>query len=272
MNYKFNKEKLDELLKDFYDIAKITMSVWDANHNQITFYPKPMASICARIKSCPEGKIQCLNSDIAAFNKAKSIKDAYTFTCHAGLVDTVVPIFYADDIIAYIMFGQIKDLEQSISNLENVKALCKKYNIDDETVEKYYQELPLLSHEQITALSNLFKKCVPYFYENQLIKIENNELAIKIDNYITQHLSSSLSVNQICDEFCISVNLLYSISHKFFGTSIKDYITHRRIEESKHYLTTTHLPVSEISAKVGFSDYNYYIRVFKARVGHTPLS
>ena len=224
MTYKFDKNKLIELLKDFYTISKITMSVWDSDFNQLTFYPNPMSPICTNIKSTPYGKKCCLDSDISACIKAASIKGPYTFTCHAGLIDTVVPIFYNDTLIAYIMFGQIRDCESIFSNIDKVKKTCKKYNIDEKEVDKYYSELPVFNHEQIEAISNLFTKTIPYFYASQTIKIEHHELASALDKYITNNITSPLSIEELCNEFNISANMLYQISHKHFNTSIKNYV------------------------------------------------
>lgn len=272
MVYRFDKDKLTELLKTLYTISKISMSVWDAEYNQLTYYPKPMSPLCAKIKSNPEGKMMCLHSDISACKIAASIKGPYTFTCPAGMVDTVVPIFHNKDIIAYIMFGQIRDKEQIFSNIEDVKNLCKKYNADEKAIDDDYLKMPVVDSDQIEAMSNLIKICTPYFYSSQAIKIEQNELAVKIDDYINQNITSSLSVNDLCNEFRVSANLLYQVSYKYFNTSIRDYIIGKRIDKSIHYLTTTPLPISEISVKVGFSDYNYFIRTFKKRTGYTPLS
>lgn len=272
MKYKFDKKKLNDVLKEFYSLSGITMSVWSADFNQLTFYPNPMASICAGIKTHPKGKQKCLESDIAACKKAATSKCAYTFTCHAGLVDTVVPIYNNDEIIAYIMFGQLKDEEKTLSDIETVKAKCKKYGIDEKSVEEYYNALPTLQHNQIEALANLFKMCIPYFYTSDAISFEKNELASSIDTYLTQNISSALTINQLCEHFKISVNTLYQLSHKFFGTSIKDYIINKRIDMAKHYLTVTNRSVLDISVMVGFNDYNYFIRTFKARTGYTPLA
>ena len=271
MGYTFDKVKMNNMLKDFYTISKITMSVWDADFNQLTFYPSPMASICTKIKSCPRGKQQCLESDIAALKMAAATKKEYTFTCHAGLVDTVVPISYNDEIIAYIMFGQIRDTEGDFSQLEKVKSVCAQHGMRGQEVEECYEGLPVLNKEQISAVINLFKMCIPYFYISEAIKKEENLLASEINNYIETNISSNLSVSQLSKHFRISVNELYQISHKFFGTTIKEHIIQKRIDKAKHYLTTTNFPISSISVKVGYQDYNYFIRTFKARVGCTPL-
>lgn len=272
MTYKFDIEKLNELLKDFYTLSKVTMSVWDSNFNQLTFYPKPMALICSKIKLNPEGKKMCLESDIAACRIAVSTKKPFTFTCHAGLIDTVVPIYNNDELIAYIMFGQIKDQEAVMSNIKNVKQLCKKYNIVEKEIEDDYKNIPSLKLSQINALSNLFKMCVPYFYTSKAIKAEENELASNIEQYILKNLNSKLSIEELCNRFRITVSTLYQISHKHFKTSIKDYIIIKRIEKAKHYLTTSQLSIYQICDKIGFNDYNFFIRTFKKRVGCTPLS
>lgn len=271
MEYKFNKEKLNKVLKEFYSLSGITMSVWDTNFNQLTFYPNPMASICAEIKSCAEGKQKCLSSDILACQTAASLKGSYTFTCHAGLVDTVVPVYHDDKLIAYIMFGQLKDSEKTLSDLDNVKNLCKKYGISEKSIEEYYASLPTLQRNQIDALANLFKMCIPYFYISEAITVEQNELASKIAAYLENNITTDLTIDQLCKNFKISVSALYEISHKFFGTSIKDYIITKRIDIARHYLTVTNLSVREISVMTGYNDYNYFIRSFKSRTGYTPL-
>lgn len=271
MEYKFCKAKLNNVLKEFYSLTGITMSVWDTEFNQLTFYPNPMASICAKIKSSPKGKQKCLNSDISACKIASSLKGAYTFTCHAGLVDTVVPVYHNNVLIAYIMFGQLKDSEQTLSDIDNVKRLCKKYRICEKDIEDFYNSLPTLQHHQIEALANLFKMCIPYFYICEAITFEQNELASNIDSYLTENITADLTVDRLCKYFGISVNTLYQISHKFFGSSIKNYIISKRIDMAKHYLTVTNLSVYEISARTGFNDYNYFIRTFKSRTGRTPL-
>ena len=272
MTYKFDKEKLNEMLKDFYTISSVTMSVWDSDFNQLTFYPNPMAPICSKIKLDAEGKQKCLESDICACRKAASVKGAYTFTCHAGLIDTVVPIYDNDDLIAYIMFGQIRDREQILSNPEDVKRICTKYNIDEKTIEEYYKNLPVLNRKQIDSIANLFKMCIPYFYTSHAIKPEENELASKIELFITENINAKLSIEELCSKFHITTTTLYQISHKYFKTSIKDYVIEKRIDKAKHYLTTTQLSIYEICDKIGFNDYNYFIRTLKKRVGYTPLS
>ncbi len=272
MEYKFNIDKLKEVLENFYSISKITMSIWDSDFNQLAFYPKPMALICEKIKSSQQGKSRCLDFDISLCKKATDLGSIQVASCHIGLIDVAIPIYYDDEIIAYIMFGQMRDVEGKLSNLNTVKKVCKKYGVDEDVVEKCYNELPILNHHQISAIATLFEMCVPYFYTSRAIEKSKNELSVEIEKYIMSNIEKPLTLQHLCEHFKISVNTLYKISHKFFNTSIKNYIILKRIEAAKHYLATTQLSVTEISTKTGFYNYNYFIRTFKSHVGYTPLA
>ncbi len=267
----FNKAKLKEVLRDFHTITRATISVWDADFNQLLYYPKPMAHLCAAIKSSPTGKEMCFKSDMTACIRAAAEKKPYTFTCHAGLVDTAVPVYYEGEIIAYMMFGQIRDTERYYSDVEKVIPLCKRYGIGETEVREYYEMLPLFDRRQIEAASNFLSMCTTYLHISQMIKVEKNHLASGIDNYITENIKSPLTVEELCKKFNISKNMLYDVSHRFFNTTIRDYIIRKRLDMAKHLLTTTQISVSEISETVGFSDYNYFIRAFGKRIGFSPL-
>ena len=80
-----------------------------------------------------------------------------------------------------------------------------------------------------------------------------------------------ISVKSLCRMFDISKKPLYQIVKKLTGKTVNGFINDLRIEKAKNLLIKTDLPISEISATVGYDDYNYFIRIFKKRVSYTPL-
>ena len=50
-----------------------------------------------------------------------------------------------------------------------------------------------------------------------------------------------------------------------------NYIINEKMEKAKTLLIEGVLPLKEIALQTGFNDYNYFIRIFKKRVGTTPL-
>ena len=53
--------------------------------------------------------------------------------------------------------------------------------------------------------------------------------------------------------------------------TLHDYLTDYRLHMAKNYLRTTTLNVTAIAEKTGFSSYTYFIKLFRERVGLSPL-
>lgn len=168
----FNHDKLMKIIKDFYELTHATISIWDPDYNQIMVYPSSHKRLCKKVKETACGNRNCFMSDKMACITATKTNKPNIITCHAGLLDVAIPVRYNHEIIAYIMFGQIRDFEEEYVNLDNVKKLCKEYDIDQKTTEKYYKEIPVLTHAQIDAAANFLSMSTIYLYVSQSIKIE----------------------------------------------------------------------------------------------------
>lgn len=56
------------------------------------------------------------------------------------------------------------------------------------------------------------------------------------------------------------------------GLSIIDYVQNLRMEEAKHLLETTDLPVDGVGAKVGYENLSFFRQLFRRRCGLAPAS
>ena len=70
---------------------------------------------------------------------------------------------------------------------------------------------------------------------------------------------------------CITPNYLNEIVQKYLGVNAKSYIRDRVIREAKRMLSYTSLTVSEIAMELNFDNSSYFIRLFRAQTGLTPL-
>jgi len=270
MYINFKIEKLNRLLYDFYKLTGLTISVWDSNFNQLSFQPKQMCNFCAEIKKSKEGKSRCLESDKSICNECGKEGNAVTHRCHAGLIDTAVPIIYDGNVLGYLIFGQAVDGSERPSE-PRIRKLSQDLNIDFEKLNVYYSELLPYDAEKIKAAGNILKTAARYLWLSDYIEIGYNTKASKINDYIVENLGTDLSLSKLCWEFGISKNKLYEISRSQFKMPIGDYISHMRITEAKRLLTSTDLSIREVGEAVGIKDYNYFTKFFKKRTGHTPI-
>jgi two-component system response regulator YesN len=88
--------------------------------------------------------------------------------------------------------------------------------------------------------------------------------------YIQENFRKPLTLEEVADHVHVSP---YYFSHgfkNFTGMSFIQYVTKLRVEEAKKLLLSTNLSVKEVGKMVGYSDANYFSRVFKNEIGMPP--
>lgn len=89
-------------------------------------------------------------------------------------------------------------------------------------------------------------------------------------NFINLNIDTPLSLNVVAAKCHVSPSYLSSLFKKSTGQTLTDYIASRRIDMAKSMLERTDRSVTEIASKVGFTDINYFTRIFKKQTGITP--
>lgn len=121
-------------------------------------------------------------------------------------------------------------------------------------------------------------KKLNYLLEAMIMQISDNMMAnskiplsAEIANYLINHYSESISLEDISRETFFSIAYCESEFKKAYGKSIIKYLIDLRISEAKNLLAETSLPCGVIANMVGFEDANYFSRIFKKRLGISPL-
>ena len=99
----------------------------------------------------------------------------------------------------------------------------------------------------------------------QLFNIAQRLLAIDSPSGYTEQ--AAREVEQIARDFGISRSRLYASFYKYLGCGLAHYIRKLRMEKARTLLKDTDQTVSRIAALCGFSDYNYFCRIFKKENG-----
>lgn len=88
--------------------------------------------------------------------------------------------------------------------------------------------------------------------------------------YIEQEFASPISLNDLANQAGMNPNYFCRIFKEIIRQTPIEYVMHYRIEQATMLLTSSTLPITEISLECGFNDYSYFIRVFKRIKGITP--
>jgi AraC family transcriptional activator of pobA len=93
----------------------------------------------------------------------------------------------------------------------------------------------------------------------------------KLEGLIDIHFRQIKSPGEYADMMFISERHLNVICKVTVGKSTSDIIMDRIILESKRMLVHSKFNVAEVAAELGYFDKSYFSRMFKKRVGRSPL-
>lgn len=264
----FNLQSLEKLLQDFYNLTNIKTCLYDSEGNELCYYPTKLNSFCGILRKDENIDRQCRECDKNAFAICKKTRSQYVYTCHAGLQECVSPIICDNQIIGFIMIGQIKNNSE-----DNFISFNK--NIDAELEESLcaaYKNLPSISEEKLLSAFHILDACASYELLKTLMHVYKNSIDSQIDKYIHDNLSKPISVSNLCAEFHLSRHEIYNICNEYFSSAPAEYIKKCRLTYACKLLSTTDLPINKIAIKCGIPDYNYFSKVFKANYGMSPTN
>ena len=83
-------------------------------------------------------------------------------------------------------------------------------------------------------------------------------------------LTADLSLKSICAQLNVNPSYFSTLFRKEYGCTLTEYVNRQRIDRALLYLKNSNRMVQDIAAECGFSDPNYFIRLFKRQTGMTP--
>lgn len=275
MKLNYNEKELYQLLQDFHDLTKLTLTLYDPEGEWIFSYPTKENCFCNCIKTSPEGAALCDASDRASFEAAKTSGECVIYKCHAGLIEATAPIVSDGFTIGYLMMGQVANAASPEQLQSLIEHALHKYHLNEaenDSWKQYAAATPCISDTQIHAAARIMEACISSILYKKLISIEKQQFEQNINTYILNHLTEDLSVDRLCEHLHLSRRKLYEYSEEFLHCSIAKYIKKMRLQHAQTLLTETNLPISTISEQCGFSDYNYFCRIFKQENGMSARS
>jgi AraC-like DNA-binding protein len=89
-------------------------------------------------------------------------------------------------------------------------------------------------------------------------------------HYIQEHLTEKIAVDALSRKAYLSRNLFFKWFREQFGITPLEYVNKERIKLAKQLLAKPQSTIYDVSKLCGFTDVNYFIRVFRKMEGTTP--
>ena len=125
------------------------------------------------------------------------------------------------------------------------------------------------SSNQVT-MGLLFLQLMNYINKAEIGQ-ENyeQELLLTVFQYIEEHYSDG-ELSALAQELGYDLYWLSRVIKRLTGKNYKDLLQEKRLSQAAHLLRNTSLTVTDIGLHVGYHNFSYFYKIFKARYGMSP--
>lgn len=262
--------KLRQILVDFHTITGQHIAVFDSDFQWIIEYPEHQCDLCTLIRASDEGLKRCRHCDHYGMETARDKNAVAMYTCHAGLIEVCAPIIDEDEILGYVMLGQLLTDEDRRKQWATIKKRCEPLECPPRDLHQAFQKMKQVSPEVLGATSRIMLACVGYIRLEQLMKRQSSARWQDIQQYINTHLIAPFTLQEMADELHVSIATICKTVKRNTGKTVGQLVTEDRVRRAQQYLSSSERPVAEIAEIVGIEDYNYFTRIFRRQTGVTP--
>lgn len=158
-------------------------------------------------------------------------------------------------------------------------AAPERYVLRGLDTKKYAASIRKAAYLKGTSASNYFQSEIvlyelfAYLTEDLTALGRADEappLAARIKFYLDAKCTENLRLSEVAARFHIHPNHLSRVFHAQYGVSPKKYLLGLKLDRAENMLRTTALPVTLISASLGFEDQHTFSKLFKKERGVSP--
>ena len=207
---------------------------------------------------------------------------------------TIASYKFTEDMVYFIQYNNFEDEGEIKFNIINVAVdikrkikrhfdvsikvgigrcykglhqMYKSYKEAYDSVEYESQNNRIVHFDDINYNSRENK-----FNDQEIKNIDREKIALfkSVEQYITDNLKEDLDLEKVAAKFNLSSFYFSRMFKEVVGYNFSDYINTIRIGESKKLLKNQSITIKEICYNVGYSDPNYFSKVFKKYEGISP--
>lgn len=161
-----------------------------------------------------------------------------------------------------------------ISVLNNIKNSIEAQNYNSDSIFQRVKLFMINNHTENTILFNDFMEIITdtVNLSKNVISSTDTNIINEISSFVHANISNyNLSLNSVADHIHMSQSYITKIHREQTGYTIKEFIDHVKIENSKQLLLDKNSTILSIATANGFLDINSFCRKFKSMEGITPM-
>ena len=206
-----------------------------------------------------------------------AVEDAMLDAVRRG--DIADAVYQQNLFMGFTLDQRVSDRVRDVRDMViAVNTLCRKA-IQQAAVHPLY--IDSISGQFVTEIENAenveqLNALIPKMLRHYCLLVHRHSLARYSAtirdclNYIDFHYTEPLSLESLASRFSVNKNYLSSRFHKEVEMTLTDYINLIRVHRASDLLRKTSRPIQQIADQCGFTESNYFARIFKKIQGVSP--
>lgn len=253
------KEELLDILKQLYTVSGFRMTLLDSNYQTICSYPE-QTDFCKLLHKNPKACDICLQYDHIGFKEAEKLGGLYVYQCHFGLYEAISPLYYCGKLTGYLMMGQT--LSNSKFDREYTYQISEPFVEDKAYLKVTIDQLTMHTKEKLAACAAIMEICASYITFTHQVESPSPDFPLAIKEYIHYFYYRPIQLDDLCDHFSCSKATITNAFKHAYGISVRQYLIDYRLKQAQILLKDVEMPIKEIASQCGFTDQNYFTKVF----------
>ena len=200
-----------------------------------------------------------------------------------ALIDNIFLGGGQEEIIIQNMINQIyEDWKQDAVNCQVIADKAKNHIYEILIDRKPWLEKFLYQNDftykfgfSLMREEEVIKDWVRCFQEasRMVVKYQmiDDKLVYRIGKYVVVHVDEKLSLESVAEGVYLNPSYVSHIFKKITGMNFSDYMAEVKVDRAKVLLRDNRMKIYDAAATVGYSNSEYFAKIFKKKTGYPPV-
>ena len=242
--------------------------------------------------------------------QAAELKEAYIFSCPAGLIHFAIPVLVKSKLVYSILAGPVAVEYPDIAVVDNLIQQCGCSLNYRKKLYGALSSVPIVEPVRLQYLSQLLHCLIsnlanPTYPTENMGNIKNEDISIALPqpnshiennkgslsnfmqdeaalrpqkppilenalHYIDTHYEENIRLDEVASHVGLNPSYFSTIFKREMEINFSQYIMKKKIEEACRLLKMTNRSLVDISNELGFDNQSYFSRSFKKHMGMSP--
>jgi AraC-like DNA-binding protein/ligand-binding sensor protein len=270
--YIFGAE-VQEMLDLFSGLFGVRIALFSSGGEELksSSSHKEMAPYCRFVRGPLGLGVECDQCDRSHRNRAARLGHRHTYTCHAGLTESVIPLEQEGSLVGYVMVGQFRTEDKGEQLMKKLAGPSHAAVDRPLPLLALWEQTPSYSVPDRDRMLQLLDLLVRYISSQHLVRRRHPTTIDPILDYLREKIDQPVTLKEVAAMSHRSESTISHLFQKQVGKRFKQVQIEMKLNHADQLLTQQpELTIQQVAARVGYHDPLYFSRLYRQHRNTTP--